>query len=97
MAGLLRNFVLGVVFLAGCSGPNHPAAGYTYELHGEKGGVVTGAGADATAKVGNRSLSIKGGRLRVNDQDYGPLKNGDAVTVDQAGDVQVNGQKRTPQ
>src|SRR4051794_16333391 len=67
-----------------------PSGGsYTYEIR-SGGSRQFGTAENIDAQAGDIKLSIHAGRLRVNDKDFGELKDGDSVVVDESGKVLVN-------
>ncbi len=82
--------------LSGCGKPAPAPAtiSVSYEVRGEAGGLTKGMGEGVSAAVGKNRLEVKGGQVRANGKDYGPVKDGDAVLLDKDGQVYVNGEKR---
>jgi hypothetical protein len=71
-----------------------PAGGsYTYEVR-SVGSRTFGTAENIDAQANDITLSIHGGRLKVNNKDYGQLKNGDSVLADESGKVLINGEER---
>ena len=71
--------------------------GITYELPFQRSST-TNVSSDSFSFTGD-SLSIteSGGHLTVNGKNYGSVKSGDTVEIDQTGAVTVNGAPRTTQ
>jgi hypothetical protein len=69
--------------------------GVAYEVRGAGNAKETrSANGDVEVTMGSNRLQIKGGRVMANGKDYGPVKDGDAVVLDDDGQVSVNQQKR---
>src|SRR5690349_20187490 len=100
----MKQFVAEVLVVLGCvttscvrtTPPVTPAsASYHYDFR--KGDTRQyGTSENVTAQTGDIKLSIHEGRLKVYDQDYGQLNDGDSVAADESGDVLVNGTLRRP-
>src|SRR4051794_24618110 len=82
--------------VAGSFSSGTDSASYSYEVR-DAGSAATGVAQTVDATSGKNRLQIQEGRMTVNGRSYGPLKNGDAVLVDQDGQVSVNGQIRQPE
>ena len=76
----------------------------TFQIHsGNTGGVsyeIRGTGhasesratnGDIKASLGSNLLEIKGGHVQANGKDYGPVKEGGEVILDERGQLLVNG------
>ena len=66
--------------------------GVSYEIRGSgHASESRSANGDIEANLGSNRLEIKDGRLQANGKDYGPVKKGDEVILDEKGEVAVNG------
>src|SRR5262249_26804221 len=96
--------LLGAI-LTGCSRPSQtaptataqPAASYKYEVRGANGACQRGEAEAFTVTAGQNTVSVQNGRLVVNGNGYGLLRDGDSIAVDESGKVTVNGALQSPE
>jgi hypothetical protein len=91
----ISTLMLLVVMLGGCSGGSvKTLQGVTFELPTQSSGEYVDTPGEARIKAGAIRITLKGGRLRVNDGNYGVVAKGDHVKVEDGGAVFVNGLER---
>src|SRR5262249_41218596 len=101
-ASFLIALVLAVVSACNRTAPTPPtvaagrAASYQYEVRGAGGAHQRGEAETFTVTAGANTVSVQDGRLTVNGKGYDRLKDGDAILVDEGGQVSVNGTARSP-
>jgi hypothetical protein len=103
-----RVFVAALLLgLSGCGRPAAPrpdagpsratatVGGVSYEVRG-RGDSSASALANGPGRLtaGQNTLRVEGGRVLANGKDYGPVKAGDSVLLDEDGTLTVNGERR---
>jgi hypothetical protein len=83
----IRDVILAFALLAAGCGSKPPIV--IYEVRGG-GSANVGQESTASSNVGNNHLELQKGKLTVNGKQYGLLKNGDRVVVEEDGTVKVN-------
>ena len=71
--------------------------GITYELPIQKSSSTTVSGDSFSFTGDSLSITESGGQLTVNGKNYGSVKSGDTVMIDQTGAFSVNRTPRTTQ
>jgi hypothetical protein len=109
MMNRFRVIVLALA-LAGCGCTKTPAPATTPELSGSQGSsqgiswTMRGHGDVKSiakpdgfeASIGQNKLEVKGDKLYFNGKEYGTVKSGDEIVLDENGTLTVNGEKREP-
>jgi hypothetical protein len=69
--------------------------GVSYEVRG-RGDSTSSASPSGPGQLtaGKNTLRVEGDRVIANGKDYGPVKAGDSVLLDEDGTLTVNGEKR---